>query len=161
MKLFFKRNAKSMKKSTREWREAVEAIRNHRKTLSYNDEVMMCHFIMKKGASIPLHGHRASQNGYVISGKVKFFTETGEFIAEKGLSYVFDANEKHGAEILEDSEVVEAFAPSRPEYEPKAWYVPFFFLYQTQRSYFKCHDFPSVCLTNAESNTLFYKTNKY
>lgn len=121
-KLFFKRNAKeNMKKVHVNDAEGVEGNPGIiRKTLSYNDEVMVCHFIMKKGASIPLHGHRASQNGYVISGKVKFFTETGEFIAEKGLSYVFDANEKHGAEILEDSEVVEAFAPSRPEYEPKA-----------------------------------------
>ena len=100
--------------------EEIEALPGiFRKTLSYNDEVMMCHFLMKKGAEIPLHDHRASQNGYVFSGKIKFFTEDTEFIATAGTSYVFDPNEKHGATVLEECKLIEAFAPARPEYAPK------------------------------------------
>ena len=30
-----------------------------RKTLAYNDEAMLCHFVLKKGGKIPLHDHRA------------------------------------------------------------------------------------------------------
>ncbi len=88
-----------------------------RRTLTWNNELMLCHFDMKKGAKIPLHDHRASQNGYVISGKLSFITEKDSFIAGPGDAYIFGPNEKHGAEVLEDTIVVEAFSPSRPEYE--------------------------------------------
>ena len=88
-----------------------------RTTLSYNPAVMLCHFRMNKGASVPLHSHPAAQNGYVIRGKLRFRRgETESFTAEAGCSYVFDGNEPHGADVLEDAEVIECFAPMRPEY---------------------------------------------
>ena len=43
-----------------------------RKTLSYNEEVMLCHFQLNEGARIPLHDHRASQIGFVVKGAVRF-----------------------------------------------------------------------------------------
>ena len=88
-----------------------------RTTMSYNDRTMMCHFKMKRGATIPLHQHEAVQNGYVISGHVKFVKGDGSsFFADTGSGYLFNSNEPHGAEILEDSEIVECFSPMRPEY---------------------------------------------
>lgn len=88
-----------------------------RTTLSYNDEIMTCHFEMKKGAKIPVHDHAAVQSGYLISGEIKFVNENGEsFTATAGTGYTFDSMEKHGAEVVHDSEVVECFAPTRPEY---------------------------------------------
>ena len=88
-----------------------------RTTLTYIGEIMLCHFNMKKGASIPLHNHEAVQCGYVIRGKVKFLKKDGPgFVAEPECSYVFKSNEHHGAEVLEDAEVVECFTPMRPEY---------------------------------------------
>lgn len=89
-----------------------------RTTLVYNDSIMQCHFILKKGGAIPLHQHEAVQTGYVIRGKIKFFRgdkNTG-FIANTGDSYLFEKNEIHGNEILEDAEVIECFTPVRPEY---------------------------------------------
>ena len=99
--------------------ESVKALEGiYRKTLAYDEKVMLCHFFLEKGASIPLHDHEAHQIGYVLSGVVKFKTEDrGEFIANPGDSYVFDSNEKHGAEILEDAEVIEVFSPMREEYK--------------------------------------------
>jgi len=87
-----------------------------RKTLAYNDNVMICHFTLEKDAEIPLHNHEAHQIGYVTKGKIKFFTETGEFIAKEGDSYVFDSFEKHGAKLLELTEIVEVFSPTRKDY---------------------------------------------
>jgi len=88
-----------------------------RTTLVYNDDLMVCHFTMKKGARIPLHKHEAVQNGYMIKGKVRFFTETNDsIIVEPGCGYIFDSNEAHGSEVLEDSELIESFTPARPEY---------------------------------------------
>ena len=40
--------------------------------LSYNDDTMLCYFKMKKGCVLPLHNHAAVQNGYVISGRLKY-----------------------------------------------------------------------------------------
>ena len=89
----------------------------YRKTLAYNDNVMSCFFILEKDAEIPLHDHEAHQIGYVIKGKIKFLTDKGEFIAEEGDSYVFDSFEKHGAKIMEYSEVIEIFSPTRLDYK--------------------------------------------
>lgn len=102
--------------------ESVEMVPGiFRTTLAYNDDVMMCRFFMKKGARIDLHAHVPSQNGYVISGTVSFFTEghARDFVARAGDGYVFGPHEKHGADVLEDSVVVETFAPARPEYLPE------------------------------------------
>lgn len=88
-----------------------------RSTLCYNEETMLCHFKMTKGAKIALHNHAAAQNGYIVSGRVRFFHEDGRsFVATAGTGYLFDSNEKHGSEALEESELIECFNPLRPEY---------------------------------------------
>jgi unsaturated pyranuronate lyase len=89
-----------------------------RKTLAYNAEAMLCHFDMKEGSKIPLHDHQHAQIGYIIEGKIKFLTETGNFIVNTGNSYVFEGLEKHGAEIIQASKVIEVFVPCRDEYKP-------------------------------------------
>ena len=102
-------------------RESSKTVENPkdilRTTMSYNDEIMLCHFLMQKGAKVPLHNHEAVQTGYVIMGSISFNRDDGSsFTATAGTGYVFGSGENHGAEILEDSEVIECFAPSRPEY---------------------------------------------
>lgn len=88
-----------------------------RTTMAYNRDLMLCHFILKPGAEIPLHNHEAVQNGYIIRGKVKFKMGDGSsFMAEAGTGYVFASRQTHGAEVLEESEAIECFAPMRPEY---------------------------------------------
>ena len=85
--------------------------------MAYNRQTMLCHFLMKKGAAIPLHSHEAAQNGYLVRGSVRFHREDGtSFVTEAGTGYAFGPNEKHGADVLEDSEVIECFAPARMEY---------------------------------------------
>lgn len=90
-----------------------------RKTLSYNDEAMLCHFLLKKGAQIPLHDHRASQIGYIVRGKAKFLAEDkkDEFEGSRGDSYVFNPHQKHGTIALEETEYIETFVPARDEYK--------------------------------------------
>lgn len=91
-----------------------------RRTIAYNDQLMLCHFELRKGARIPLHSHVAAQNGYLIRGRMRMLWEDGrELLAEPGTGWCFASNERHGAEVLEDSEAIECFTPARPEYEPK------------------------------------------
>ena len=89
-----------------------------RRTLVHNDDVMLCHFELKQGATIPLHNHRPSQIGYVIRGCVRFRSDRHPdgFEVRAGDSYVFDPDEHHGAEAVEDSVFIEVFSPARPEY---------------------------------------------
>ncbi|MFX1571350.1 MAG: cupin domain-containing protein [Promethearchaeota archaeon] len=89
----------------------------YRRTLAYNRNIMLCHFYLKKDTEVPLHNHKEHQVGYVIRGKLKFFTEKGEFVVKEGDSYIFDSNVKHGASILEDSEVIDIFNPAREDYK--------------------------------------------
>ena len=90
-----------------------------RKTLSYNDEAMLCHFLLQKGAQIPLHNHRATQIGYVIKGKARFLAsdKKDEFEAGAGDSYVFGPHVEHGTTALEQTEYIEVFTPSRDEFK--------------------------------------------
>jgi len=89
-----------------------------RKTLSYNDDAMLCHIEFKKGGTVPLHHHQPVQIGYCLNGRIRFFGEKpeDEFVTTAGDAYVLDRDKPHGAEALEDSTVVEVFTPSRPEY---------------------------------------------
>jgi quercetin dioxygenase-like cupin family protein len=89
----------------------------YRKTLLYNKQLMLCYFTLEKNANIPLHTHKEHQIGYVIKRKLRFITEEREFIAKEGDSYIFDSNEKHGAIVLEDSEVIDVFNPAREDYK--------------------------------------------
>ena len=88
-----------------------------RTTLSYNNDLMICHFHEEKDTKIELHTHLAVQNGYVLKGKIRFFLEDGvEFIALPGSAYVFDSMEPHSSIALEETELIESFTPMRPEY---------------------------------------------
>ena len=55
--------------------------------------------------------------GYILRGRIKFITEKENFVLQEGDSYIFDSNKNHGADILEDSEVIDVFNPSREEYK--------------------------------------------
>jgi quercetin dioxygenase-like cupin family protein len=90
-----------------------------RTTMTYNEQNMLCHFVLRKDAQIPFHSHEAAQTGYLIRGRMRMKWEDGrEFIAVPGSSWCFDSNVPHGADVLEESEAVECFAPARPDYMP-------------------------------------------
>jgi len=90
-----------------------------RRTLAYNDEVMLCHFELAEGARIPLHNHPAVQTGYIVSGRIQFLGEqdSDAFEVGPGDAYVFESGKTHGGVAMEASVFVEVFAPSRDEYK--------------------------------------------
>lgn len=109
-----KQVARNREEPTIEFRPGV-----HRQTLAYDSDSMLCRFRMPAGARIDLHDHVAVQNGFVISGLLRFFLEDGsEFVVGPGDSYVFSSREKHGSEALQDVDFLEFFTPLRREYVP-------------------------------------------
>ena len=88
-----------------------------RTTMAYDARSMLCHFRLARGARIPVHSHPQAQNGYMISGRMKMVDEKGGFfLALPGTGWCFAPDEKHGAEVEEESEVIECFTPMRPDY---------------------------------------------
>ncbi|KKK46103.1 hypothetical protein LCGC14_0625510 [marine sediment metagenome] len=97
--------------------QSTETIKGvYRRTMVFNENIMLCHFTLEKDAEIPLHHHRESQVEYILHGRIKFFTEDRELIVKKGDSYIFEPDERHGATILENSEVIDIFNPARVDY---------------------------------------------
>ena len=88
-----------------------------RSTLCWDDASMLCHFLMKPGSRVPLHSHAAAQNGYCVRGRVRFQLADGEFVVGPGDAYLFAGGQVHGSEVIEESELIEVFAPMRPEYK--------------------------------------------
>ena len=110
-----KRVARGDEERTIEFRQGV-----FRTTLSYDEHSMLCRFRMPKGATIDLHDHEALQNGFVLSGRLRFFREDGTaFDVGPGDGYVFGPWEKHGSEAIEEVDFIEFFAPCRAEYIPQ------------------------------------------
>ena len=86
------------------------------KALTYGDNSLLCEFQMKQGSRIPAHQHPHEQTGYLISGRLRFSGDEGDFQAEPGSSWSFKGGIIHGVIVLEDSVAIEIFSPVRQEY---------------------------------------------
>ena len=95
----------------------VEGIRI--KTLVYGEKTLTAKFFLKKKANLPIHKHPHEQTGYLISGKMEFTIDGKIWVAEPGDSWSIAGNVEHGANVLEDSVVLEVFAPVRADYLPQ------------------------------------------
>ena len=80
--------------------------------------LMIARYEVKAGAEFAAHSHAEEQMGYVIRGKVEFFVGESEkrIVFEEGTFFHFAPNERHRSRALEDSVVIDVFAPPRPEY---------------------------------------------
>jgi quercetin dioxygenase-like cupin family protein len=78
----------------------------------------LCRFLLLKGAVIPAHQHPHEQTGYLVSGRVRFFGDEGETIAEPGAAWTFPGGMMHGAEALDEAVIIEVFSPLRQDYLP-------------------------------------------
>jgi len=61
----------------------------------------MRQFEIKKGASVPLHGHPEDHEVYILKGKAKFYNDRGqEEVVKEGDVVYIPPNEKHGIENI-------------------------------------------------------------
>ncbi|ADY11903.1 cupin domain-containing protein [Sphaerochaeta globosa] len=89
-----------------------------RVTLTYDKDNMMCYFYLEKGSNLEMHTHIQSQSGIVIKGHIHFIKGDGEVLdLTAGDAYYFASNDPHGSKILEDTELIECFSPSRDDYK--------------------------------------------
>lgn len=104
------------KKDTAESRQLVQGV--ELSTLVYGEKTLMGQFKIAKGSEIPMHSHPHEQTGIMISGKLRFNVDGEIFEAETGDSWCLPGDVEHSAEALEDSVIVEIFAPVREDYLP-------------------------------------------
>ncbi len=87
-----------------------------RQTLVHSNDLMLCLFTWKAGASLPGHSHRHEQAGFVMTGAVELTIAGETYITRAGCSYFVASNLFHSARAIEDSLVIDAFSPAREEY---------------------------------------------
>ena len=104
------------KSENREYKKLVEGVKY--KTLVWGTKSSLSMFELDKGAVIPNHSHPNEQSGYLISGKIVFLIEGERFEAKPGDGWNLESHVEHGAEILEDSVIIEVFSPVREDYMP-------------------------------------------
>jgi quercetin dioxygenase-like cupin family protein len=90
----------------------------NRKTLVYGAKTLMTEFFLEEGNSIPVHSHPYEQTGYLVTGKLRFTIGSEIIDAKPGDSWCIPSDEMHGAEVLENSTVIEIFSPVREDYLP-------------------------------------------
>jgi quercetin dioxygenase-like cupin family protein len=104
----------------RKWREAPEVQVNPsaaRRTLAVGEKTLLVEWTMQKGAEVPLHDHEHEQIGYVVAGAIDLTIGDDTQRLEPGDGYVAPPGVRHGAVALEDSRVVDVFAPVREDYK--------------------------------------------
>ena len=102
------------KASTAEFEEVLPGIELSNLTLGESTHLTKVR--LKKGSTLPEHRHHHEQTGYLLSGRLRFFSGDAEVIAEPGDCWTFRDNVPHGAEALEDTVVLECFSPVRDDY---------------------------------------------
>lgn len=105
------------KKNTHETRELMKGV--VMRPLAFGKKANFCEFNLAGGYRLPSHSHPYEQTGKLLSGKLNFRIENKWYLAEPGDSWSIPENVEHEVEILEDSVVLEFFAPVRPDYLPK------------------------------------------
>jgi quercetin dioxygenase-like cupin family protein len=84
--------------------------------LSYHDDLMLCEVSLAQGSVFPTHAHPHVQVLYVISGRISLSRGDHVTTLQAGDTCALGPNESHGVIALEDSVVVDAFAPAREDF---------------------------------------------
>ncbi len=84
--------------------------------LVFSANMMLVRHRFSKGWVGARHSHPHEQIVYVVSGRIEFLGGGKKLVLGSGDSVLVDGNVEHQATALEDSEVLDVFAPYRSEY---------------------------------------------
>jgi quercetin dioxygenase-like cupin family protein len=87
-----------------------------RQVLAYNRTVMLVRHHFLKGWKGATHRHPHEQLVYVVTGRIQFNSQCKAIELRSGDSVIVEGNVEHQATALEDSEVLDVFAPYREDY---------------------------------------------
>lgn len=87
-----------------------------RQVLAYSGKLMLVRHLMEKGWVGSRHSHPHEQLVYIIRGHIQFKGGDKSFDAREGDSFVVPGGIDHQASAVEESEVLDVFAPLREDY---------------------------------------------
>jgi quercetin dioxygenase-like cupin family protein len=87
-----------------------------RQVLAYNQNLMLVRHRFVKGWKGTSHSHPHEQLVYVVTGRIVFVGDGETIELRSGDSVIVKGNVEHQAAVLEDSEVLDVFAPCREDY---------------------------------------------
>jgi quercetin dioxygenase-like cupin family protein len=82
----------------------------------HGETMTIARFRLRKGTHVEEHAHANEQVATVLSGKMKFLLGDEEHVVSAGETIVLPPNVPHAADVLEDSEVLDAFSPVREDW---------------------------------------------
>jgi quercetin dioxygenase-like cupin family protein len=87
-----------------------------RRILGFDSELMMTHVKFRSGAIGAIHHHPHRQVSYIKSGSFEVIIGNERRILKSGDCYFVPPEVEHGVVALEDSCLVDVFAPSRADF---------------------------------------------
>ena len=87
-----------------------------RRVLAHGQEMMMVENEFAPGDTAPEHTHPHSQITYVIRGALEFTLEGETVVLREGDSVYIAPNAVHGAVAVENSLLIDVFAPMREDF---------------------------------------------
>lgn len=87
-----------------------------RRVLAHGQEMMMVENEFSPGDTAPVHTHPHSQITYVIRGALKFTLDGETVVLREGDSVYIAPNAVHSAVAVEDSLLIDMFAPMREDF---------------------------------------------
>jgi quercetin dioxygenase-like cupin family protein len=80
------------------------------------DAMTLARITLAQGAVVPEHSHPNEQIATVLSGRLRFRLGGEERVVDAGSSVLIAGDVPHEVEALEDSVVLDAFAPRRDDW---------------------------------------------
>ena len=80
------------------------------------DAMTLARITLAQGAVVPEHSHPNEQIATVLSGRLRFRLGDEERVVDAGSSVLIAGDVPHEVEALEDSVVLDAFAPRREDW---------------------------------------------
>ena len=97
--------------------EPVEPLNERIGRQMLNGEAMtLARITLAQGALVPEHSHPNEQIATVLSGRLRFRLGDEERVVDAGASILIAGDVPHEVEALEDSVVLDAFAPRREDW---------------------------------------------
>jgi quercetin dioxygenase-like cupin family protein len=87
-----------------------------RRILQDGEKAMLVQLQFERGAKGALHNHPHEQISFVVRGKVRFTIEGQSTDLVAGQSIHVAPNLMHGAEALEETELLDIFSPPREDF---------------------------------------------
>jgi quercetin dioxygenase-like cupin family protein len=78
--------------------------------------VTIARFNLSRGAIVPSHSHEHEQVSYVLSGSLRFRVAGEESVLHAGEALQIPSGAEHSVEVIEDTEVIDVFAPVRQDW---------------------------------------------